>query len=124
MDASQVIQIANDFANQIIKETFLILWSWMIEYWPFVLCFALIIIGGVIFQIRMMKTGGHQNRLPPGFNRLVGSLTYLFFFWLQFTIAYLIFGSQVLDDLWFLIFGGVAFPVTKLFLVWIGFWYY
>lgn len=115
---------ADAFIDGIIKSLVSTLWFWTKEYWIYITIFVVLVIIGVIVQINMMKSGGHRNRLPPAFNRLVGSLTYWFIFWIQVVIAYWIFGNQVIDDLWFLIFGGVAFPVTKLFLVKIGFWYY
>ncbi len=91
--------------------------------WPYLLIFFAIILSGVIFQIIMLR-GGTRNRLSPGFNRLIGSLTYLFFFCLMLTLSYLIWGTLVIDEIWFIIFGLISYPVTKLFLRKIGFWYY
>jgi len=94
-----------------------------LQYWPYVIIFIIIIIAGIILQILMLRSGRH-NRLSPGFNRLVGSLTYFFFFGLLFIITYWTFGAQIVDELWLAIFGAIAFPVTGIFLRWIKFWYY
>ena len=93
------------------------------NYWPYLLVFFTIIVGGVILQIIMLREGGHENRLPSEFNSLVGSLTYWSFFWGQAVVMYKIFGPQVVDDIWFAAFGILAYPGTKLFLRSIGFWY-
>lgn len=94
-----------------------------LAFWPYIIIFTLFILAGVVWQILIFQSG-KRNRLSPGFNRLVGSLTYFFFFALIFIIAYWIFGTQVIDELWLAIFGAIAFPVTGLFLKFIGFCYY
>lgn len=95
----------------------------MARFWPYIIIALIIILAGVILQILMLRSGGRRT-LSPGFNRLVGSLTYLLFFGLMFIIAYWILGTQVIDKMWLAIFGALAFPATGLFLWAIRFWYY
>jgi hypothetical protein len=71
-----------------------------------------------------MLRSGKRNKLSPWFNRMVGSLTYSLFFALFIVIFYLILGNQVIDEIWFALFGAISFPLTGWFLRWIGFWYY
>jgi len=94
-----------------------------LTYWPYIIGFFIFVIAGVVIQILMLRSG-HHNKLSAGFNSLVGSLTYSLFFLIQLLICYLIFGAQVIDDLWFAIFGAISFPATWTFLNTIGFWYY
>ena len=113
--------------DQMIRTTISELWSFAKEqfmaHWPYVVGFFVFIVAGVILQIIMLRSGRH-NKLSAGFNSLVGSLTYLMFFLILFLISYLIFGTQVVDDIWFAIFGALSFPATGFFLRVIGFWYY
>jgi hypothetical protein len=112
-------QIASTVVSLLRSITALI-WS---HFWPYIIGFFIVILAGVILQILMLKGGGNA-RLSPGFNRLLGSITYLFFLALVALIAYLIWGSEVIDETWFVVFGVIAFPLTGLFLRLIGFWYY
>ncbi len=92
-------------------------------YWPYIIGFLIFVIAGVILQIFMLKSGGH-SKLSAGFNSMVGSLTYSLFFLIYFGICYWIFGTQVVDDIWFTVIGAISFPSTGFFLRAIGFWYY
>jgi len=92
-------------------------------YWRYILLFLVFIIAGVLLQIRILRNGRH-NKLPAWFNRLVGSVTYSLFFALMTAIAYWLFGPQILDKGWFMIFNLISYPMTKFFLIKIGFWYY
>lgn len=83
-------------------------------YWPYIIAFFLVVIAGVILQILMLRSGG-RSRLSSGFNRLVGSLTYMFFFCLQLVVSYWICGTDVIDEKWFALFGTLAYPVTGYF---------
>jgi hypothetical protein len=118
---------ANDMIDQIVRGTTAKLWSDIKTYWPslwpYVIGFAIFIIGGMILQILMLH-GGRYNKLSPAFNSMVGSLVWMLFSGLLIGISYLIFGPQVIDELWFGVFGAVAFVLTRGFLVAIGFWYY
>jgi hypothetical protein len=89
----------------------------------YVIGFLAFIVVGVILQVIMLRSGGN-TKLPAWFNRLVGSLTYSLFFLIFLGISYIIFGTQVVDKIWFTIFGLLAFPTTGLFLCIIGFWRY
>jgi len=113
--------------DKIVKATVSQLWAtlklWWPSLWPYAIGFALFVIGGMVLQILMLRSGGH-SRLSPGFNRMIGSMFYGIFFVLLLIIAYLIWGSQVIDDIWFLIFGTISFPLTGFFLRTIGFWSY
>jgi hypothetical protein len=91
--------------------------------WPFLIGGFVVIVGGIILQIVMMRIGGYRNRLSSGFNTLVGSLVRLAIFGILVFIAYLIWGVQVVDELWLAIIGTIAFAGTSLFLRKIGFWY-
>ena len=91
--------------------------------WPFLFGGFVVIVGGIILQIVMMRSCGHRNRLPSGFNALVGSLIRLLIFGILVYLAYLIWGVQVIDELWLTIIGIIAFTGTSLFLRGIGFWY-
>lgn len=95
----------------------------LMTYWPYILAFFVIVIAGVILQIIMLKSGTH-NKLSAGFNRLVGSLTWSALFLMYLSISYWIFGTQVIDKLWFTLFGSLSFLSTWLILRAIGFWYY
>jgi len=95
----------------------------LVIYWPYIVGFLVFVIAGIVIQILMLRSG-HRNKLSAGFNSLVGSLTYSLFFLIQFLICYWIFGSQVIDDIWFTTFGAISFPATWAFLNAIGFWYY
>lgn len=94
-----------------------------VNWWPFIVVFFVVVIIGIVLQILMLRNSGH-NKLSPGFNRLVGSLTYTIIFILIITIAYLIWGPKIIDEIWFVIFGAMAFLSTHIFLRLIGFWYY
>jgi len=94
-----------------------------VNWWPFIIGFIGVVVIGVILQIIMLRLSNY-NKLSPRFNRLVGSLTYIIFFVSITAIAYLIFGTAVIDEIWFGIFGIIAFPLVKVFLRAIGFWYY
>jgi hypothetical protein len=91
---------------------------------PYIVGLGIFVIGGIILQILMMKTGGRTNRLSPAFNSMVGSLAYGAFFGLYLFVAYWIWGTQVIDDVWFAIIGIISFPSAGFFLRAIGFWYY
>lgn len=116
-----------NFLNQVIQNTITNLWSLIKTHWsslwPYVFGFAVFILGGMILQIIMLRSGNH-NKLSAGFNSMVGSLFWLIFFVLLLGIAYLGFGSQVIDEIWFGLLSLIAFVLTGVFLRLIGFWYY
>lgn len=95
----------------------------LITYWPYAIGFVVFIIAGIILQIIMLRGGGH-SKLSPGFNRLVGGLIYSIFFLIMLLISFWIFGTRVIDEVWFTLFGILSFPATGFFLRAIGFWYY
>lgn len=119
--------IAATVADLMVKAFVAGVWSFAKVAWflwrPYIIGIAVIIVAGVAWRIIMLRLGGH-NKLPPGFNRLVGSLTYFVFSVLIFAIAYWIWGGRVIDEMWLPIFGALSFPLTGLFLRRIGFWYY
>lgn len=94
-----------------------------ILYWPYIIGFFVIVVAGIILQIIMLKSGS-RSKLSAGFNSMVGSFTYSIFFLIYFLLSYWIFGTQVVDEIWFTVFGALAFPSTWYFLRGIGFWYY
>jgi len=96
---------------------------WWPLLWPYAIGFSVFVIAGMILQTLMLRSGG-RSRLSPDFNRMVGSLFYGIFFVLQLIIAYLIWGPQVIDEIWFAAFGAISVPLTWIFLRVIGFWYY
>jgi len=93
------------------------------SYWLYIILFLVALIICMILQILMLR-GDRHSKLPGWFNSLVGSLTYSFFFILMVSVSYSIWGPSVIDDSWFVLFGTSAYPMTKLFLIKIGFWYY
>jgi hypothetical protein len=95
----------------------------ILSTWPYLLVLFLIVVGGVILQILMMRVGGYGNRLSSGFNALVGSLTNAIFLGLILLVAYSIWGTQVVDETWFALIEALAFSATWIFLRAIGFWY-
>jgi uncharacterized membrane protein len=116
-----------DFLNQIIQNTIANLWlmvktNWP-SLWPYVMGFAVFILGGIILQIIMLRSGSH-NKFSAGFNSMVGSLVWLIFFVVLLGLAYLGFGSQVIDEIWFGLLSLIAFILAGTFLRLIGFWYY
>jgi len=117
----------NKLMDSILNSFVLGLWNsikiiWL-SFWPYIIIFILFILAGVIWQIIILRTD-KRKKLSAAFNSLVGSLTYFLFFGLLFIIFYFIFGSRVVDKIWFVIFGTASFFITKRFLRWIGFWYY
>lgn len=113
--------------DQIIKNTISqcgpIVREFLLAHWLYFFGFFAVVIAGIVLQIIMLRSGG-QCKLPAFFNRIVGSLTYLTFFLIFLLIGYWIFGTRVIDDIWFSIFGILSFPATGFFLRAIGFWYY
>jgi len=117
----------NKLMDSILNSFVLGLWDsikiiWL-SFWPYIIIFILFILAGIIWQIIKLRTD-KRKKLSAAFNSLVGSLTYFLFFGLLFIIFYFIFGSRVVDKIWFAIFGTASFFITKRFLRWIGFWYY
>ena len=95
----------------------------LLIYWPWLLKGVLFILGGVFLQILMFKIGsGHK--LSSSFNRLVGGLTYGAFFIILLSVNYWLFGTQVINEIWFLFFGIISFLFAGIFLRAIGFWRY
>lgn len=127
MSTSATANEISQLTDSLVKSFVLGIWEAIkticLAFWPYIILFIVIIIAGIILQILMLRSG-RRNRLPPGFNRLVGSLTYFLYFGLIFIIAYWVFGTRIIDELWLAIFGAIAFPATGLFLRTIGFWYY
>jgi len=117
-----------DFLGYLVRHILSVYWGWFKLYLPYILpwviMLAIFVIGGVILQILMMRAGGRHNRLSPSFNSLVGSLTYGLMFALILTGAYLVWGSQVIDESVFAVIGLVSFILAGVFLRFIGFWYY
>lgn len=52
----------------------------------------------------MLKSGNH-NKLSASFNSMVGSFTYSIFFLIYFLLSYWVFGTQVIDEIWLIVFG-------------------
>jgi len=120
--SEQINQMVESMNNGIILgilEAIKIIW---LKFWPYIIIFILIVIAGVIIQIIRIKKD-RIKKLSPGFNSLVGSLTYSLSFGLLFIITYFIIGTRVLDEIWFIIFGAISFPLTGWFLRKIGFWF-
>jgi hypothetical protein len=119
---------ASDFMDQIIKSTMSQLWPafkpFVLALWPYILLFGILIVGGVILQIIMIRVSGNRNRLSSDFNSMVGSVTRLCLFGFLIFVCYKIFGTKVIDDTWFEILGAAAISLTG-FLLWlVGFWPY
>ncbi|MDP1884219.1 MAG: hypothetical protein Q8L10_02520 [Candidatus Moranbacteria bacterium] len=115
--------MADEAIKSMVFQLIVVIKEQLIAHWPYVIIFFALIIAGVILQI-LMLSGGGQSKLSVGFNRLIGSLTYSIFFMIILSISYWIFGVQVIDDIWFAIFGILSYPATGYFLRAIGFWYY
>ena len=118
---------AEDLLDQIIQNTIINMWQMIKTHWPslwpYVVGFAVFILGGMVLQIIILRSGS-RNKLSAGFNSMVGSLFWLIFFVLLLGIAYLSFGSQVIDEIWFGLLSLIAFILAGTFLRLIGFWYY
>lgn len=110
--------------DQMIRTLVSDLWSlarqMFLMHWPYIIGFLVFVIAGVVLQIFMLKSGG-RSKLSAGFNSMVGSLTYSLFFLIYFGVCYWIFGTQVVDDIWFAVIGTISFPSTGFFLRAIGF---
>lgn len=65
-----------------------------------------------------------KNGYSPETNRLVGSLTYVIFYFAVFYIAFKIWGIDILDDVWFWVFNIISYPLVGWFLRKIKFWVY
>ncbi len=105
----------------ILREIVISLWP---NHWPHIIIFFAIILFLIIFQILLLKGNGH-SKLPPGFNKFVGFIAYFFILDFVTSILSLIVSSRITSGLWFLGFGAIiTYPLTKLFLTVIGFWYY
>jgi len=115
--------MTDEIIKSIVSQSYSFAKEQFIIHWPYIIGFFVFIIAGVILQIIMLRSGG-DSKLPAFFNRLVGSFTYSIFFLIQLSISYWVFGAQVIDDVWFTLFGIISFPVTGFFLCAIGFWYY
>jgi hypothetical protein len=122
-DSFDLQSILDQFIRTAVSDFWSLAKQMFFIYWPYMIGFLVIVIAGVTLQIFMLKSGGH-SKLSAGFNSLVGSLTYSVFFLIYFGICYWIFGTQVVDDIWFAVFGAMSFPSTGFFLKSIGFWYY
>ena len=122
-DSFNLQSMLDQFIRTVISDFWSLAKQMFFMYWLYIVGFLIIVIAGVILQIFMLKSGGH-SKLSAGFNSLVGSLTYSIFFLIYFGICYWIFGTQVVDDVWFAVFGTMSFPSTGFFLKSIGFWYY
>ncbi len=124
MDANFNLQsILDQFIRTAVSDFWSLAKQIFFMYWPYIIGFFVIVIAGVILQIFMLKSGG-RSKLSAGFNSMVGSLTYSLFCLIYFSICYWIFGTQVVDDVWFAVIGAISFPSTGWFLRAIGFWYY
>lgn len=121
---SNLFQQAQDETTRLLASVFISIAKQIsLTYWPWIAGFLTLVFAGVIVQIIMLRGGGH-SKLSPWFNRLAGSVFYGIFFSLELAISYFIWGYGVFDEIWFAVFGLISFPVTKLFLLKIGFWYY
>lgn len=98
--------------------------AWLINQ-EFIIKFIILpVLVIIIAQIILLKVSKGRSKLPAEFNVIAGTVLYIIFFFLYFAIAYNIFGSQVVDDNWFDLFGILSYPTTWVFFRAIGFWYY
>jgi hypothetical protein len=118
---------ANETLDQIIRGTVHQLWlslpMWWLAFKWYIIVFAIIIVGGMIWQAILFRSGTRKG-LSSNFNKTVGGLFFAIFFLLQLGICYWIWGSQIIDDTWFAILGITSFPLTGAFLRIIGVWHY
>ena len=97
------------------------LWN---SHWLAILIFLIL---WVIYEILTRHGSVHynsRNGYSPTLNRVVGSGTYILFQAILYGIFHIIFGNQVYQSPWPWIVHAIVFPLTKLFLLWIGFWVY
>lgn len=121
--STELLQIQDQFVKSIVAG----LWSFIKIIWPtwgpYIITAIILIIASMIWQIILFR-GGSDKKLSAGFNRLVGSIFYWVFFYLISLVFYFILGPRIIDGIWFAIFVYPAYRLNKLFLKWIGFWYY
>ncbi len=106
--------------SSILRDIVIPLWP---DHWKIIVIFFVSVLVAVIFQILLLRGGGH-SKLSPGFNRLVGGVTFAIVFALVDFVANFIFGSRITNIFWFAGFGIIAFLLTHFALTLIGFWYY
>jgi hypothetical protein len=122
-DSLNLQSILDQFARTAVLDFWFLVKQIFLVYWPYIIGFLVIVVAGVILQIFMLRSGG-RSKLSAGFNSMVGSLTYSLFFLIYFGVCYWIFGTQVVDDIWFAVIGTISFPSAGCFLRAIGFWHY
>jgi len=110
----------NSFLNGVYGQ-WLIIWA---HWYPVIIIVSSLIIIGVVIQIIMIREGGPNNRLPSWFNSLVGHLLYVVIFFSSWLISFKIWGPNVIDEIWRVVFSGLAVSLTWLILHAIGFWPY
>jgi hypothetical protein len=118
---------SGEMFDQIIKGTVHQLWLslpvwWMAFRW-YIIAFVVIVIGCMAWQMILFRSGSKKG-LSSDFNKMIGSLFFGIFFLLQLGVSYWIWGSQVIDDIWFAIFSATSFAFTGIFLRAIGVWRY
>lgn len=121
--AAVVLEIQDTFIKSIVANVLSFIKALWLAYWPYILILFFCLIIGMILQIIWFRIGS-DKKMPSWFNVLVGSIFYWFFFYLVVAILYLIFGTQVIDGI---VFAAISYPIylfNKIFLKWIGFWYY
>ena len=103
----------NSFVEMIIEKTIeqfsSVVWSIFYPLRFYILGLLILIIGGILLQI----SGRRQS---SRFNRAVGSLAYTLFSVAIFYISYLIWGVQVIDEIWLAVVGVISFVLTGAFL--------
>lgn len=92
--------------------------------WPYILVVLAVII---IYELLTWNGRTHynsRNGFSPGFNRLVGSGTYLLLQALVYGVIHLIFGDAAYTHVWPYAVHLVVFASTGLLLNLVGFWSY
>ena len=120
---SLILEVQDAFIKSIVSNLWTFIKAVWVAYWPYIIIFFVLVFIGMAWQIIWFRTGSNK-KMPRWFNALVGSIFYWFFFYLVVTILYFIFGSQVIDGIWFAAISYPIYRLNKIFLKWIGFWKY
>lgn len=122
-DVLSLQDLLDQMIRLVISGFWVLIKNMLSAYWPYITGFIVFVVAGVILQIIMLKSG-RKNKLSGGFNSMVGSFTYSIFFFIYFLLSYWLCGVQIVDEIWFTVFGAAAFVSTWYLLRGIGFWYY
>ncbi len=78
---------------------------------------------GIILAIIVIQSIGWY-RFSSGVNSVIGSIVYHVLFWSLVALCYWIFGTQIIDEIWLILFWAIGYRFTKVLLKSVGFWLY